>query len=181
MGLNTVLVKGFDTMVREDYAAQAAITPGHLIERTSTGTVQKHSTAGGKALVMFAGDNKLVGKDLTVDFAASDNVPCFIPMRGAKVNALVAAAAAAIVVGDFLESAGDGTLRKVVAPLTDAFGAADGTIADVGGAFNQATLNNNFADIAAIINGGGRVIAQADVAVDNSGGGAPARIIVRIL
>ena len=36
--------------------------------------------------------------------------------------------------------------------LTDAFGTGDDTIADVGGAFNQATLNNNFRDLADKVN-----------------------------
>jgi hypothetical protein len=40
-----------------------------------------------------------------------------------------------------------------MAELTDSStGTADGTIADVGAAFNQATLNNNFADLAAKVN-----------------------------
>ncbi|HEU4708752.1 MAG TPA: hypothetical protein VFS17_05515 [Methylophilaceae bacterium] len=40
-----------------------------------------------------------------------------------------------------------------LAELTDSSGGtADGTIADVGGSFNQATLNNNFADLAAKVN-----------------------------
>ena len=42
---------------------------------------------------------------------------------------------------------------RLVAPLTDSTtGTADGTLADVGAAFDQATLNNNFADLAAKIN-----------------------------
>jgi hypothetical protein len=36
--------------------------------------------------------------------------------------------------------------------LTAASGTADGTVADVGGAFNQATLNNNFQDLATQVN-----------------------------
>ncbi|MDH5541966.1 MAG: cytoplasmic protein [Nitrospinota bacterium] len=41
----------------------------------------------------------------------------------------------------------------VEAELTDSTtGTADGTVADVGGAFSQATLNNNFADIIAKVN-----------------------------
>ncbi len=38
------------------------------------------------------------------------------------------------------------------ADLVEAFGTADGTLADVGAAFNQATLNNNFQDVATKIN-----------------------------
>lgn len=41
----------------------------------------------------------------------------------------------------------------LVAPITDSTtGTADGTLADVGAEFSQATLNNNFADLAAKIN-----------------------------
>lgn len=48
--------------------------------------------------------------------------------------------------------AAGGLLGKVI-PLTDSStGTADGTIADVGGSFSQATLNNNFADLTAKIN-----------------------------
>ncbi len=36
--------------------------------------------------------------------------------------------------------------------LTAASGTSDGTVADVGGAFNQTTLNNNFQDVATAIN-----------------------------
>lgn len=36
--------------------------------------------------------------------------------------------------------------------LTDAFGTADGTVADVGAAFNQGTLNDNFQEMATAIN-----------------------------
>lgn len=41
-----------------------------------------------------------------------------------------------------------------VAAITDSTeGTADGTLADVGAAFDQATINNNFAEVAAKING----------------------------
>jgi len=39
-----------------------------------------------------------------------------------------------------------------VTDLTAASGTADNTVVDVGAAFAQATLNNNFADLAAKIN-----------------------------
>jgi hypothetical protein len=39
-----------------------------------------------------------------------------------------------------------------IGALTAAFGTADGTIADVGAAFSQATLNNNFQDLATKVN-----------------------------
>jgi hypothetical protein len=42
--------------------------------------------------------------------------------------------------------------NPTAAALTDAFGTADGTIADVGAAFNQGTLNDNFKECSAQIN-----------------------------
>lgn len=50
---------------------------------------------------------------------------------------------------DFL---GGADVSAVVANLTNANGTADGTIADVGGAFSQTTLNNNFRDISDKVN-----------------------------
>lgn len=46
-------------------------------------------------------------------------------------------------------AAADGTIGAVTAPtaLTHAVGTADGTVADVGGAFNQTTLNDNFKEL----------------------------------
>jgi hypothetical protein len=48
--------------------------------------------------------------------------------------------------------AGQAPQAEVVADLVMTVGTADGTIADVGGAFNQTTLNNNFRDVGAKIN-----------------------------
>lgn len=47
----------------------------------------------------------------------------------------------------------NGTQASALAALTAASGTADGTVDDVGGAFNQATLNNNFKECATKING----------------------------
>lgn len=56
----------------------------------------------------------------------------------------------------YLDPAG-GALREggavePVADLVAATGTADGTVADVGASFNQATLNNNFKDVSVKIN-----------------------------
>lgn len=42
--------------------------------------------------------------------------------------------------------------ETAVANLTATVGTADGTLADVGATFNQATLNNNFRDLADKVN-----------------------------
>jgi hypothetical protein len=46
----------------------------------------------------------------------------------------------------------NGTQAALLADLGATVGTADGTVADVGGAFNQTTLNNNFRDVVAHIN-----------------------------
>lgn len=56
--------------------------------------------------------------------------------------------------------------QLTVTAITDSTtGTADGTLADVGGAFSQATLNNNFADLAAKVN---TVVTDLTVAADNT-------------
>lgn len=40
-----------------------------------------------------------------------------------------------------------GTQAAAIADLTHAVGTADGTVADVGGTFNQGTLNDNFKEL----------------------------------
>ena len=111
MAYNTIKIKKYSDVIEEANAA-AAITPGHLIEFTSAGKVQKHSSAGGTALTMFALEDELQGKGISEAYSADNPVQCWVAGRGDMVYALVAAGATAITAGDFLESAGDGTLRK---------------------------------------------------------------------
>lgn len=107
---NTILLRGQG--VHEEYPAAAGLSPGHLIEITSAGTVQKHSTAGGQAELMFATEDALQGKTTADAYVALDQVMCDIAPPGTLRLARVAANAAAIVIGDKLASAGDGTLKK---------------------------------------------------------------------
>lgn len=46
----------------------------------------------------------------------------------------------------------EGRQASTVAALTATVGTADGTVADVGASFNQATLNNNFRDLSDKVN-----------------------------
>lgn len=110
---NTIKIKKWSDVV-EEYEANAAITPGHLIELMSTGKVRAHANAAQNALPMFALENELEGEDIDTDYAAGDKVQCWIPGRGDVVYALLADGES-VVPGDFLESAGDGTLQKHVA------------------------------------------------------------------
>lgn len=145
----TILLKGGG--LRKEGEAGAAITPGYLVDRNASDELIPHGGAGLNAIPMFALENDVIGKEIDVDYILGDNVITAMPERGGEVYGLVAAGAAAIVIGDFLESAGDGTLRKVVTSAATA-------------------------DTARV-----SVVARAIEAVDNSGGTAEARIKVEVV
>ncbi len=109
MAIHTIKAKKYSDVI-EEYDADAAITPGMLVELTSTG-VKKHATAGGNALPMFALEDELQGNGIDDDYATDDKVQVWIPNRGDIVNALLKDEQN-ISVGDFLESDGEGKLQK---------------------------------------------------------------------
>lgn len=137
--------------LRKEANAGGTITPGYLLARSAAGVVVAHAAENDNAGALFALEHDLVGRTVDQDYASGDVVQIGAFPRGGEVYALVAASAVAIVVGNFLESHGDGTLQ-----LTDTDAATDDT--------QRAG-----------------VIAQALEAVDNSGGGSEARIRVEIL
>ncbi len=112
MAVKTISLRG--SGIRKEAIAAAAITPGELIERTTATapTVQRHSTAVGNAQNMFAVEDELQGNGIDVDYAAPGQVLFEVYPQGAEVYALLEASSAAVVIGDFLVSAGDGSLRK---------------------------------------------------------------------
>jgi hypothetical protein len=99
---------------REEGKANAAITPGHLIEEMSTGNFRVHATAGGNAARLFALENELEGEGIDDDYAANERVHYTCALPGDIVNAILADGENAAI-GSFLESAGDGTLQVHVA------------------------------------------------------------------
>ncbi len=85
-----------------------------------------------------------VGKDV---FASDDNT--FTLTQGSNTRIGVVARFVSSGVGIVEFDAQSGTITE----LTDSTGGtADDTLADVGASFSQATLNNNFADLAAKVN-----------------------------
>lgn len=110
MANNTVILKNYAS-VREEYVAAAAITPGMLIEYTSAGKVQAHSTAGGNALKMIAVEDEFQGKEIGDAYAANDLVQCWIAQRGDQAQMLLKNGED-ITKGDLLESAGNGYVQK---------------------------------------------------------------------
>ncbi len=109
---HTIKLKNY-LHVSEEYVAAAALSPGQLLELTSTGKVQKHSGAGKTALVMFAVEDELQGKGINDAYAAGDVVQVWVPTRGDIAYAKLADEEK-VIIGDFVESNGLGFLRKVV-------------------------------------------------------------------
>lgn len=112
MAYNTIKIKKYVDII-EEYEANAAITPGMLIELMSTGKVRAHATAEGNVLPMFALEDELQGNGIDDAYAAADRVQCWIPQRGEQVYAIVADGQN-IAIGDWLASNGDGALREHV-------------------------------------------------------------------
>lgn len=124
MAKNTIRLKNFLNIINEE-TANAAIRPGDLIELMSTDKVRKHANAGQNVVpVMFAIENVNIGGDIGDNYAANDKVQAWIPQRGDEVYAIVKDDTVAIVIGDPLESAGDGGLQKHVADV-ESFESAD--------------------------------------------------------
>ena len=111
MAQNSIIVKRHGAEVIEEYTATAvAITPGYLVELTSSGTVQAHSTASGDVFPMFAIEDQFQGGAISTNYAASAPLQCWIPRRGDVVYAMLEDGQTATV-GSFLESSGSGTLN----------------------------------------------------------------------
>jgi len=84
-----------------------AITPGHLLELTSSGTVQKHSSNGAAAIVRLAIQKPGEGA-LETAYSASDMVDHQVFRSGDEVYVLLKDGANAVI-GDKLVSNADGT------------------------------------------------------------------------
>jgi hypothetical protein len=112
---HTIKLKSYNN-VQEEHIAVSAITPGHLVILDSNDKVLPHNLAGRNAYPMFALEDVYQGKTIADAFAADDPVQCWIPNRGDIVNAILADGQN-VIIGDYLESAGDGTLTKHVADV----------------------------------------------------------------
>jgi len=106
---NTIKLKKYVDVV-EEYEANAAITPGMLIEIMSTGKVRAHANTGQTALPMFALEDELQGNGIADAYASGDRVQAWVASRGEIVYALLANGETAVI-GSFLESNGDGYLK----------------------------------------------------------------------
>lgn len=108
----TIRLKGMG--IRMERPAAGAITPGHLVKLGSGNTFTVQNTANAKVPTVFALENELIGLGIDDNYASGDNVQAEHMYPGMQVNALVAASAAALVIGDLVEQSTDGTVRKLV-------------------------------------------------------------------
>ena len=144
-----VIVLNGDPRITDEKAG-GAVTPGHLVAR-SAGTYIAHGTAAANAAKLFALEtpyqSNLPAGTKAIDkaYASGDSMRVAHCRSGDVIYALLAANAAAVTDGAYLESAGDGTIRIATAD------AATDTAQRVA------------------------MVAQALEAIDNSAGGAVAR------
>ena len=98
--------------VVNDLAASEAITPGMLVEKFNNAgvwRVKKHSLTS-KEGNQYATEQSMLNKEVDDAYAANDLVETSIGAPGSTFWALIASGQA-IVFGNALESAGDGTLK----------------------------------------------------------------------
>lgn len=107
---DVILVQDFSN-IRREAKASGTITPGMLVELEAAGTVKAHASAGGFAAKTFAIRDILQGNGIDDDYSANDLVSYHHLNAGDRVLSILAENQT-IVIGDYLESAGDGKLRK---------------------------------------------------------------------
>jgi len=122
----TIVLKGHG--VRNEAVANAAITPGHLVELMSTGKLRVHASAGQNCEKAFAVEDDLQGNTIDDAYDAADIAQYNIMKPGDEVNALLANGQD-VSIGDFLESAGDGTLQAHTADSESLGADSSGAIA----------------------------------------------------
>jgi hypothetical protein len=96
---------------RFELPAGGAITPGHLVTPNTSGNLVVAPTALLRYPAIIAAENEIVGKGIADAYASGERVLAWACQGGEEIYALVAAAASAIVIGNHLEAAADGTLR----------------------------------------------------------------------
>jgi hypothetical protein len=106
---SVIILKGLDRIhIDEDGAASEAITPGMLVQGTTS--LAKFATAGGPAPLRVAMERDEMGKGIDDAYAAGDTVKVANLAPGDRWNALIASGQN-IAANAWLEPAGDGTLR----------------------------------------------------------------------
>lgn len=92
--------------------ANAALSPGHLLEEISTGKLQKATLGAIGHEKIFAQEDALQGKTTADAYAADDMVQAYIELPGNRTQAMCHAGTN-YTVGMRLSSNGDGTLKRL--------------------------------------------------------------------
>jgi len=93
----------------DELVAEEVITPGHLLERTTTGTYQKNTKTDDHGEFIVAQEDALQGRTLADDYAIGDRVFGVIPGKGSEVLVFLQGGVN-IADGASLSSGGDGTM-----------------------------------------------------------------------
>lgn len=104
---NTILIRGD---AREKNGTFSAVTrPGMLMQPNGTGGFEPHDEVAGRAAPIFAREqHELQGNDIDDNIASGDSATVLYPETGAVINAVTADT---IDEGEWVESAGDGTVQ----------------------------------------------------------------------
>lgn len=123
----TILLGGDPIAYERVSASGSAITPGQLLEVTSAGEVQEHSTVGGNAQPAFARAEEYAGGSIDDAYAVGDTVPYYVGRTGDRFYAFLKDGED-VGIGTILESAGNGELQEHTPQAVDEGGAATYTI-----------------------------------------------------
>lgn len=96
----------------DEAPAESAISPGMVCEIIAAGTVQPHSTEGGRAERLIAQEDALRGKGVDTDYSSDAIVGLFIARPGEVFNLLFASGETGTP-GAPVISKGDGTVGLV--------------------------------------------------------------------
>lgn len=107
MAKNTIKLKKYSDVI-EEFVAGGTIKPGMLLLEAE-GIVIAHDVPGASAFPMFALEDELQGNGIDDNYSTDDPVQVWIPYRGDIVNCLLKDGED-VSAGDWLVSAGDGTL-----------------------------------------------------------------------
>jgi hypothetical protein len=106
---NTIILQGEGD--KFEAPANAAITPGQLVELLSTGKIQKQATAKADVERAFAIEDYLQGKSIGDDYA-TDNIVQYLVLKSGDVVLAILADGEKVANGDKLEAALAGELQK---------------------------------------------------------------------
>lgn len=121
----TIILKGDG--IRKEAKCTGAVTPGMLVEKLSTGNIRPHALAAGNAQRAFAIEDDLQGKTIADVYATTTLVQYEVLPPGAEVLAILNDGEN-VAIGDPLESAGNGKLRKHVPDIDINSSSASSTV-----------------------------------------------------